>query len=92
MVKIMPVNRIATRADLNELITGFDYKAFEKRHAQKPNQPVERLLIVCMGHEPDLKARLQEQLKPFQLDVEIVDILRDKIGRASCRERVCVGV
>lgn len=27
MVKIMPVNRIATRADLNELIAGFNYKA-----------------------------------------------------------------
>ena len=28
MVKIMPINRIATRADLNELIAGFDYHAF----------------------------------------------------------------
>lgn len=78
MVKIMPVNRIATRSDLNDLITGFDYKAFEKRYAANPNQPVERLLIVCMGHEPDLKARLEEQLKPYAIDIDIVDILRDK--------------
>jgi hypothetical protein len=28
--KIMPVNRLATKADLNEIVTGFDYKAAEK--------------------------------------------------------------
>ncbi len=77
MVKIMPVNRIATRADLNELISGFDYKAFERRQAEKPNQPVEKLLLVCMGHEPDLAAVLQNEV-PFKLDIEVVDILRDK--------------
>lgn len=77
MVKIMPVNRIATRADLTELIAGFDYKAFEARKGEKPNQPVEKILLVCMGHEPDLKAHLQKEV-PFILDVEIVDILRDK--------------
>jgi len=77
MVKIMPVNRIATRADLNELISGFDYKTFERRQAEKPNQPVEKLLLVCMGHEPDLAAVLQNEV-PFKLDIEVVDILRDK--------------
>ncbi len=77
MVKIMPVNRIATRADLTELINGFDYKAFERRKLEKPNQPVEKILIVCMGHEPDLQAYLQKEVA-FKLDVEIVDILRDK--------------
>ncbi len=82
MVKIMPVNRIATRADLNELISGFDYKAFERRQAEKPNQPVEKLLLVCMGHEPDLAAVLQNEV-PFKLDIEVVDILRDKSNRSS---------
>jgi DNA modification methylase len=77
LVKIMPINRIATRADLSELITGFDYKAFEKRQEKTPNQPVEKLLIVCMGHEPDLKATLQKEV-PFKLDIDVVDILRDK--------------
>ncbi|WP_256983065.1 site-specific DNA-methyltransferase [Caballeronia sordidicola] len=77
MVKIMPVNRIATRADLGGLVNGFDYKAFERRHAEKPNQPVEKLLLVCMGHEPDLAACLQKEV-PFKLDISIVDILRDK--------------
>ena len=78
MVKIMPVNRIGTRADLNELITGFDYKAWERRQAESPNRVVERITLVCMGHEPDLKAQLEFAAKPFKIDVEVVDILRDK--------------
>lgn len=77
MVKIMPVNRIATRVELNELITGFDYKKFEKANESNPNKPVEFLLLVCMGHEPDLAAELQNNV-PYRLDIEVVDILRDK--------------
>ncbi len=78
MVKIMPVNRLATRADLNELIAGFDYKAWERRQAESPNRAVEKITLVCMGHEPDLKAQLEFAAKPFKIDVEVVDILRDK--------------
>ncbi|KAM3112805.1 DNA-methyltransferase [Phormidesmis sp. 146-33] len=78
MVKIMPVNRIATRADLTELTTGFDYKAFEKRQKDAPTKPVEKILLVCMGHEPDLAAVLEKEAQPFKIDVEVVDILRDK--------------
>jgi adenine-specific DNA-methyltransferase len=78
MVKIMPVNRIATRADLNELIAGFDYKAWERRQGESPNRAVEKITLVCMGHEPDLKAQLEFAAKPFKVDVEVVDILRDK--------------
>jgi hypothetical protein len=77
MVKIMPINRIATKADLNELITGFDYRAFERRQVEHPTQPVEKLLLVCMGHDPDLAASLQNEV-PFKLDIDVVDILRDK--------------
>lgn len=76
-VKIMPVNRIATRSDLNELITNFDYKTFEKRYSENPSKPVESLYLVCMGHEPDLAAALQSQMQ-YKLDIEVVDILRDK--------------
>jgi adenine-specific DNA-methyltransferase len=76
--KIMPVNRIATRADLNELLAGFDYRAFEKRRADNANRPVEKLTLVCMGHEPDLAAQLMREAHPYLLDVEVVDILRDK--------------
>jgi site-specific DNA-methyltransferase (adenine-specific)/adenine-specific DNA-methyltransferase len=77
LVKIMPVNRITTRQDLNELITGFDYRAFERRQAERPTQPVERITLVCMGHEPGLAAHLQREV-PYRLDIEVVDILRDK--------------
>ena len=79
-VKIMPINRIATRVDLNELITGFNYKEFEKSNAANPGKPVESIQLVCMGHEPDLGAYLKEQVKNsgFTVDVEVVDILRDK--------------
>lgn len=78
MVKIMPVNRIATRADLNELTSGFDYKAWERRKAENPNRPVEKITLVCMGHEPDLKGTLEFEARPYKIDVEVVDILRDK--------------
>lgn len=78
MVKIMPINRITTRADLNELIAGFDYKAFQRRQQEHPHKPVEKITLVCMGHEPDLAAQLKREMKPFELDVEVVDILRDK--------------
>ncbi|WP_369053215.1 site-specific DNA-methyltransferase [Burkholderia gladioli] len=78
MVKIMPINRIATRADLSELIAGFDYKAWERKQNESPNRPVEKIALVCMGHEPDLRAQLELAAKPFKIDVEVVDILRDK--------------
>ena len=85
MVKIMPINRIATRADLNELITGFDYQAFERRQEEHPTRPVEKLLLVCMGHEPDLAAALRNEVA-FELDVEVMDILRDKSNLEFKRE------
>lgn len=78
MVKIMPVNRIATKADLKELLANLPYKTYEKRKEEKPNQPVERITIVCMGHEPDLKGVLEQELSDYKIDVQIVDILRDK--------------
>lgn len=78
MIKIMPVNRIATRTDLNELIAGFDYKAFEKRLKDAPNRPVEKITLICMGHEANLGDLLQREVLPYKIDVEVVDILRDR--------------
>lgn len=78
MVKIMPVNRIATKADLKELLANLPYKTYEKRKGENPNQPVERMTIVCMGHEPDLKGALEQELIEYKVDIQIVDILRDK--------------
>jgi adenine-specific DNA-methyltransferase len=86
MFKIMPINRIATRADLNELIAGFDYKAWERRQNESPNRPVEKITLVCMGHESDLRAQLEYAAKPFKISVEVVDILRDKADLEFKRE------
>lgn len=78
MVKIMPVNRIATKADLKELLANLPYKTYEKRKEENPNQPVERITIVCMGHEPDLKGAMEQELVDYKVDIQIADILRDK--------------
>lgn len=86
MVKIMPVNRIATKADLEELKANLPYKTYEKHKAENPNQPVEKITIVCMGHEPDLKASLVAELSEYKLDIQIVDILRDKADLQLKRE------
>jgi len=76
--KIMPVNRLATKADLEEIAAAFDFKAAEKRALENPGSPVLRLKLVCMGHEPDLKAELEKKLQPFDVAIDVVDILRDK--------------
>lgn len=86
MVKIMPVNRIATKADLEELKANLPYKTYEKRKEENPNQPVEKITIVCMGHEADLKASLEAELAEYKLDIQIVDILRDKSDLQLKRE------
>ena len=82
MMKIMPINRIATRADLNDLINGFPRDIFDKRKEANPVAPVESITLVCMGHEPDLAAHLKLALKEegYTLDVEVLDILRDRVN------------
>lgn len=86
MVKIMPVNRIATKADLKELLSNLPYTTYEKRKEENPNQPVEHMTIVCMGHEPDLKGALEQELSDYKIDVEILDVLRDKADLQLKRE------
>ena len=76
MVKILPVNRIATRADLADLIANLPYKDYEHRRQEHPAQPVEHITLVCMGHEPDLKDAFSSV--EYKLDVDIVDILKEK--------------
>lgn len=77
MVKIMPFDRIATRADLTPLISGLNYQALEKKQQKNTGKALEHILLVCMGHEPDLAAVLQKEV-PYKLDIQVVDILRDK--------------
>jgi site-specific DNA-methyltransferase (adenine-specific)/adenine-specific DNA-methyltransferase len=76
-VKVLPVNRIATRADLNDLVANFNYKDFERKRHENPTKPVERITLVCMGHDPDLAATLKDSVQPYLLDVQVYDVLRD---------------
>lgn len=86
MVKIMPTNRIATKADLEELKANLPYRTFEKRKEENPNGVVEKIRIICMGHEADLKASLEQELSAYKLEIEILDILRDKTELQFKRE------
>ncbi len=85
-VKILPVNRIATKADLNELVANLPFKAYEKSKEENPHDPVDRITLVCMGHEPDLAAVLQQMVGNYKTDIIIVDILRDKSAIELKRE------
>ena len=86
MVKIMPINRIATKADLEVLKANLPYKTYEKRKEGNPHQPVEKITLICMGHEPDLKASLEAELVDYKVDIQILDILRDKTELQLKRE------
>lgn len=78
-VKIMPVNRIATRADLNPLLNGINYRELDRQMELSPGSPAERIMLVCMGHEPDLAASLKMDIgSQYRIDVKVVDILHDR--------------
>jgi len=77
-VKIMPINRIASKADITALVANLPYKKFDEKKDNNPHEPVLHITLVCMGHEPDLKAELEKQLSNYKIDVEIVDILRNE--------------
>jgi len=78
MVKFMPINRIASKADISTFAANLPYSTFEERKDKNSHEPVEKFLLVCMGHEPGLKAELEKQLANYKIDVEIRDILRDE--------------
>ena len=86
MVAIMPVNRIATKADLEGLKANLPYNSYEKRREENPNQPAERITLVCMGHEPDLAAALTAELEEYKVEVQVVDVLRDRTDLQLKRE------
>lgn len=78
-VKIMPVNRIASRADLNAIISGINYRELDKAIENTPGKPADKIMLICMGHEPDLAAQLKMDIgAQYRLEVEVVDILRDR--------------
>lgn len=90
MIKIMPINRIATKSDLEELKANLPYQKFEKRKAENPLEPVEKITIVCMGHEPDIKPTLEQDLSNYNIDIEILDILKDKANLQFKRDSEAV--
>lgn len=77
-VKLLPVNRIATKADLSELVSNLPYKTYEKIREDSEKEVVDRITLVCMGHVPDLVASFKELVGKYNIDVELVDILLDK--------------
>ena len=77
-VKIMPTNRIATKVDAQAITANLPYKTYEEIKSKNPKAVVERMTIVCMGHEPDFKAAIEKELSSYKVDIEVVDILRDK--------------
>ncbi len=79
MIKIMPTNRITTKGDLDSLILNLNYKVYEQRKAENPLKSVESITLICMGHESDLKASFEEQVKPYKIDLKIVDVLKDRM-------------
>lgn len=90
MIKIMPVNRIATKSDLEELKANLPYQKFEKRKSENPLEPVEKITIVCMGHEPDIKPMLEQDLNNYNIEIEVLDILKDKANLQFKRDSEAV--
>lgn len=86
MVKILPTNRIASKADIAELVANLPYAQFDTRKEENPNEPVERITLVCMGHEPDLKAALEQELGEYVVDIEVMDVLKDRSDLQLKRE------
>ena len=78
MIKIMPVNRIATKADLQGIVSNLPYKQFERIKEENPGAVVLKLTLVCMGHELDLAAALKQELSQYKTDIDVVDILHDR--------------
>lgn len=47
MVKILPTNRIATRADIEGLVSGLPYSLYDARKEESPSRPVDHITLVC---------------------------------------------
>ncbi len=80
MVAILGINRIATASEFERIVANIDIKSWSKRQQENLNKPVEKVTFVCMGHDPNLKAMFENRMSElgFKVDLEIVDILRDK--------------
>lgn len=86
MVKLLPTNRIASKGDIADLVANLPYAQFDARKEEASNEPVERITLVCMGHEPDLKAALEQELSEYVVDIEVMDVLKDRSDLQLKRE------
>lgn len=79
-VCILGINRIATASEFAKLLSNVNISEWQKRQNENPTKPVEQITFVCMGHDPNLKAQFEEEVSKmgFKVDVEIIDLLRDK--------------
>lgn len=80
MVAILGINRIATASEFEKIVANIDISSWQKKQNENPGKPVERITFVCMGHDPNLEAMFHEKMASlgFVVDLEIIDILRDK--------------
>ena len=79
-VCILGINRIATASEFAKLLSNVNISEWQDRQRLNPTKPVEQITFVCMGHDPNLKAQFEEEVSKmgFKVDVEIIDLLRDK--------------
>lgn len=80
MVSILGINRIATASEFEKIIANIDIASWQRKQAENPGKPVEAITFVCMGHDPNLRAMFEQKMEAlgFKVDLEILDILRDK--------------
>lgn len=80
MVAILGIKRVATASEFEYIIANIDVKTWMKRQQDNINRPVEKITFVCMGHDPNLKAMFEDRMYQlgFKVDLEIIDLLRDK--------------
>jgi site-specific DNA-methyltransferase (adenine-specific) len=92
LYKLMPLTRIATKADLSSLVSNLPYDEYDRRMKEDPSEPVARITLVCMGHEPDLLGALKQETQKYNLDLEIHDILledKDIVLKRDSEANVC---
>lgn len=79
-VCILGINRIATASEFAKLLSNVNISEWQERQKENPTKPVEQITFVCMGHDPNLRAQFEEEVSKmgFKVDVEIIDLLRDK--------------
>lgn len=82
MVAILGINRIATASEFEKIVANMDLAALSRKQGLNPTKPVEKVTFVCMGHDPNLKPMFLEKMESLglniDLELEIVDLLRDK--------------